>query len=65
MKSFLAFLLLLAVITLVSSPLLLLYVGLTGQWTIGVRAVIVVSSLVLCRLVKPVSIMTGNDYKYF
>lgn len=65
MKSFLAFLLLLMVITLISSPLWLLYVSLIGDWTPGVRVTLVISTLVLCRLVKPVSIMTGNDYKYF
>ena len=66
MKLLLAALTLLLVIALVCSPLYLVYIGFVGSdVSFWVRVVLVVIGLVLCRLVKPISIITGKDWKVF
>ena len=66
MNLLLAALSLLLTLALVCSPLYLVYIGFLGpnvsSW---VRVVLVVIGLVLCRLVKPISIITGKDWKIF
>ena len=66
MKIFFAALSLLLSIALICSPLYLVYIGFVGSdVSFWVRVVLVVIGLVLCRLVKPISIITGKDWKVF
>ena len=66
MKLLFAALSLLLTLALVCSPLYLVYIGFLGQnVSFWVRVVLVVIGLVLCRLVKPISIITGKDWKVF
>ena len=66
MKLLFAALSLLLVIALVCSPLYLVYIGFVdSDVSFGGRVVLVVIGLVLCRLVKPISIITGKDWKIF
>ena len=66
MKLLLAALLLLLSMALICSPLYLVYIGFVGSdvcfW---VRVVLVMIGLGLCRVVKPISIITGKDWKVF
>ena len=66
MKLILAALSILLSIALVYSPLYLVYIGFVGSIdSFWVRVVLVVIGLVLCRVVKPISIITGKDWKVF
>lgn len=66
MKLLLAALSLLLSIALVFSPLYLVYIGFVGpNVSFWVRVLLVVIGLVLCRVVKPISIITGKDWKIF
>ena len=66
MKLLLAALSLLLTIALICSPLYLVYIGFVGpNISFWVRMVLVVTGLVLCRMVKPISIITGKDLKIF
>ena len=66
MKVLLVSLTLLLTIALVCSPLYLVYAGIVFYndhfW---VKVLLVVVGLVLCRMVKPISILTGKDLKVF
>jgi hypothetical protein len=66
MKVLLAALTLLITIALVCSPLYLVYAGFVFYndhfW---VKVLLVVVGLVLCRMVKPISIILGKDLKIF
>ena len=66
MKILLASLTLLLTIALVCSPLYLVYAGIVfyndNFW---MKVLLVVVGLVLCRMVKPLSIITGKDLKIF
>ena len=66
MKVLLAALTLLITIALVCSPLYLVYAGFVFYndhfW---VKVLLVVVGLVLCRMVKPISIILGKDLKKF
>ena len=66
MKVLLASLTLLLTIALVCSPLYLVYAGIVLYndhfW---MKVLLVVVGLVLCRMVKPISIITGKDFKVF
>jgi len=66
MKLLLAALSLLLAIALVCSPLYLVYIGFVGpNVSFWVRVGLVVVGLVLCRVVKPISVITGKDWKIF
>ena len=66
MKLLLAVLSLLLTLALVCSPLYLVYIGFVcPNISFWVRVVLVVIGLVLCRVVKPISIITGKDWKVF
>ena len=66
MKLLFAALFLLLTLALVCSPLYLVYIGFVGpNVSFWVRVVLVVIGLVLCRVVKPISIITGKDWKIF
>jgi hypothetical protein len=65
MKSILNFLELIIVICLILLPVWLIYYGFTGEMNFIMRVVMVVTGLLLCRIVKPISILTGKDFKIF
>ena len=66
MKRLLAALFRLLTLALICSPSYLVYIGFVGpNVSFWVRVVLVVIGLVLCRLVKPISIITGKDWKIF
>lgn len=66
MKTLLAALTLLLTMALICSPLYLVYAGFVFYndhfW---VKILLVAVGLVLCRMVKPLSIITGKDLKIF
>ena len=66
MKVLIAALTLLVTLALVCSPLYLVYAGIVFYndhfW---VKILLVTVGLVLCRMVKPLSIITGKDLKIF
>ena len=65
MKSILNFLELIIVICLILLPVWFVYYGFTGEMNFIMRVVVVVTGLLLCRIVKPISILTGKDFKVF
>ncbi len=66
MKLLLAAFTLLLALALVCSPLYLVYIGFVGSdVSFWVRVVLVMIGLGLCRVVKPISIITGKDWKVF
>ena len=66
MKLLLAALSLLLTLALVCSPLYLVYISFVcPNISFWVRVLLVVIGLVLCRVVKPISIITGKDWKIF
>ena len=65
MKLFISSIRLLITICLIMVPVLLVYYGFTGEMNFIMRVVIVVTGLLLCRIVKPISILTGKDFKIF
>ena len=66
MKILLAALSLLLTIVLICSPLYLVYIGFVeSDVSFWVRVVLVMIGLGLCRVVKPISIITGKDWKVF
>ena len=66
MKTLLAAFTLLITIALVCSPLYLVFAGIVFYndhfW---VKVLLVVVGFILCRMVKPISIITGKDFKVF
>lgn len=60
-----ASLLLLAGIAIVCFPLLVVWVGITAHLSFWGHIAVTSFGLFLCYLVKPVSILTGNDYQLF
>ena len=65
MKLFMSSIRLLITICLVMGPVWLVYYGFTGEMHFIMRVVMVVTGLILCRIVKPISILTGKDFKIF
>lgn len=65
MKLLLAALMLLLALALITSPLYLVWIGFVGEGSFWIKILLVVTGLVLCRLVKPISIITGKDWKIF
>lgn len=64
-KLIFASLLLLAGIAIVCLPLFVVWVGITAHLSLCGHVAVTSLGLFLCRLVKPVSILTGNDYQLF
>lgn len=64
MKTFFALLMLIITVALICSPLYLIWRGIFSDIPVWGRIAMVAVGLVLCRLVKPVSVLTGKDYKY-
>lgn len=66
MKILLATLFLLATVALICSPLYLVYVGLVVySGSLWVRVLLLVPGLILCRMTKPISVLTGKDLVIF
>ena len=65
MRLFISSIRLLITICLVLLPLWMIYYGFTGDMQFIMRVVMVVTGLLLCRIVKPISILTGKDFKIF
>ena len=66
MKLLLASLEFLLALMFILLPVYLVYIGFVGSdVSFWLRVVLVVIGLVLCRLVKPISIITGKDWKIF
>jgi hypothetical protein len=65
MKLLSAALMLLLTLCLILSPLYMVWIGFVGEGSFGTKVLLVVIGLVLCRLTKPISIITGRDWKIF
>ena len=66
MKILFATLFLLATVVLICSPLYLIYVGLVVySGSLWVRALLLVFGLIICRMTKPISVITGKDLVIF
>lgn len=65
MKILFASLFLLAVIALICSPIYLVYVGFVYSGAFWVKAMLVVIGLIICRMTKPLSVITGKDLVIF
>ena len=65
MKLLFAALMLLLTLCLLLSPLYLVWIGFVGESCFWTRILLVVIGLLLCRLTKPISIITGRDWKIF
>ncbi len=64
-KLIFATLLLLATIAVICSPLFVLWMGIFAPLSFWGHVAVTALGLFLCYLVKPVSILTGNDYQLF
>ena len=62
MKILFATLFLLATIALICSPIYLVYVGFVYSGAFWVKALLVVIGLIICRMTKPLSVITGKDF---
>ena len=65
MKILFATLFLLATVVLICSPLYLIYVGFVYSGAFWVKALLVVIGLIICRMTKPISVITGKDLVIF
>ena len=65
MKLLLAALMLLLTLALILSPLYLVWIGFVGEGSFWTKSLLVVIGLILCRMVKLISIITGRDWKIF
>ena len=64
-KLIFATLLLLATLAVICSPLFVLWIGIFAPLSFWGHVAVTAIGLFLCYLVKPVSILTGNDYQLF
>ena len=60
-----AFLLFLATLAVICFPLFVLWMGIFAPLSFWGHVAVTALGLFLCYLVKPVSILTGNDYQIF
>ena len=65
MKILFATLFLLATIALICSPIYLIYVGFVYSGAFWVKVLLVVIGLIICRMTKPISVITGKDLVIF
>ena len=65
MKILFATLFLRATIALICSPIYLIYVGFVYSGSLWVRALLGVIGLIICRMTKPISVITGKDLVIF
>ena len=64
-KTFLAALMCLIIVALMCSPIFLVWHGFTMGGSVIVRIALIVIGFILLRLFKPISNLTGKDYKIF
>lgn len=64
-KTFLAALMCLIIVAHMCSPFYLVWYGFTTGGSVIFRIVCIVTGLILLRLFKPISNLTGKDYKFF
>lgn len=64
-KTFFASLMMLITISVMCSPLYLVWFGFTMSGSIVVRICLIVVGLILCRLFKPISNLFDKDFKIF
>ena len=64
-KLIFASLLLLATLAVICSPMFVLWMGIFAPLSFWGHVAVTALGLFLCYLVKPVSILTGNDYQLF
>ena len=64
-KLFFATLMSLAVVAIINVPLFVVWMGIFAPLSFWGHVAVTAIGLVLCYLVKPVSILTGNDYQLF
>ena len=64
-KLIFAFLLFLATLAVICFPLFVLWMGIFAPLSFWGHVAVTALGLFLCYLVKPVSILTGNDYQLF
>ena len=64
-KMFYALLLLLAVTAIIFFPLFAVWMGIFAPLSFWGHVAVTTIGLFLCYLVKPVSILTGNNYQLF
>ena len=64
-KTFLAALMCLVIVVLMCSPIFLVWHGFTMVGSVIVRMAFIVIGRILLRLFKPISNLTGKDYKIF
>ena len=65
MKILFATLFLLATIALICSPIYLIYDGFVYSGAFWVKALLVVIGLIICRMTKPLSVITGKNLVIF
>ena len=66
MNTLINMLYLLLTIALICSPLYLVYEGIVLNINhFWIKVVLVVVGLILCRMVKPISVLSGKDLKVF
>ncbi len=65
MKILLSALFLLATVALICSPIYLVYVEVVYSGAFWVKALLVVIGLIICRMTKPLSVITGKDLVIF
>ena len=65
MKILLSTLFLIATVALICSPIYLIYVGFVYSGAFWVKALLVVIGLIICRMTKPLSVITGKDLVIF
>ena len=64
-KLFFATLMSLAVVAIINVPLFVVWMGIFAPLSFWGHVAVTAIGLFLCYLVKPVSILTGNDYQLF
>lgn len=64
-KLFFAILMSLAVVAIINVPLFVVWMGIFAPLSFWGHVAVTAIGLFLCYLVKPVSILTGNDYQLF
>ena len=64
-KLYFASLMLLAVVAIICFPLFVVWMGIFAPLSFWGHVAVTTIGLFLCYLVKPVSILTGNNYQLF
>ena len=64
MKTFIASIMLLLTIALICLPISIVWFAFVCKCSAIIRTIIFLVGVILCRLVKPLSIITGKDLKY-